>query len=554
MINQYILGTLEDITGYFVFPHFYDLIRTENFLIYGFPYGLAHSLQSYSEPLLLAVLFFFARFFSPINIYNLFVVGTFLITFLAATSFFKQFITNKALSGALAILYTFSPYLIYHSQAHPQLTQIWLAITFLTLHLTWKQKRVYKYAFLGLLLGVTILTSNYIGFFSLIFFSTYSFINICVLIITKAPWKPIFIELGKILLCLSIAAVITLSWAKVFFGTTTNDIDSLERPIGDFVIFSPKPWSYILPPADNFIFGNITKNIVDVTQSKWGYFWTQNYFKSEISPTYIGISNLILIALGCLYLKQNHNTSVLLLGLTTIILIFVTLPPYFTINTHTFYLPSFLVWKYFPMFRVLARGAFLTYLIVLLYSGLGVEYLINKYKKAGSLIACFLICFSFAEHLVPFEITKVSPTPQIYQYIKTEIPSDAPIVIYPLKYTDNAFYWMSYHAHPLINPNNYQSPKNNYIANDLSNKLNTCIGIMKAKSLGAKYAIVFSSENDTNFFVNTNVLKEIKRIPGASINASNERRYVFLNVNDATVVPDAIIYEFVNDQTCHQNY
>ena len=148
------------------------------------------------------------------------------------------------------------------------------------------------------------------------------------------------------------------------------------------------------------------QSIVNTLKNNWGQFWTQNFFKDEMQPLYIGLANLILIYFGIKYVLKHKNKDnsqkLIILGISSIILMFITLPPFFTISGIKIYFPSYLIWEYLPMFRVLSRASFINYLVILTFAGIGAVYIINKYKSKGKYIVTGLLIFSFLEHITLF--------------------------------------------------------------------------------------------------------------------------------------------------------
>jgi hypothetical protein len=539
-----ILGTLEDVTGFFVLPKFVDLLSINYFKLYGFPYGLSDSIVNYTEPLALFPLFFLTRFLEPITIFNFFVVITLGLTFWTSKKFFSIFTENNYINYLLAVIYTTSPYMNYHIQSHPQLTQVWVSITFLMLLLTY-QKSFLKNLLMGLLLSIVFLMSNYIGFFTLLFIGSYFVVESLVDFFRSKNFNK---TKENIYTCLSIVVpfiLISLSWVRFSIlqnPTNTGIENALNRTIDDFITFSAKPWLYFTPPIDNPFLGQVGQNIVYTLKNNWGQFWTQNFFKDEMQPLYIGIANLILIGYGIknIYKNKINETSrkLIILGISSLILILITLPPFFTIGGITIYLPSFLIWKYLPMFRVLSRASFINYLVILTYAGSGAMYLINKYKNKGKYLVTGLLIFSFLEHITPYKITTISEVPEIYNFIKT-IKEDESFVIYPQSESKSFFFWMTYHQKPLTNPTGYKSGE--YDAKKLTQELTTCDGLRKAAELKVRYLIVYNLNNENTKFSNSTNLKLLKNFNRSDTPESNN--YFMVNVNNASYVPETFVYE-----------
>jgi hypothetical protein len=183
------------------------------------------------------------------------------------------------------------------------------------------------------------------------------------------------------------------------------------------------------------------------------------------------------------------------------------MPPSITIDRVLIYTPSYILFKFFPMFRVLARAGVLILFLTLIFTGYGYRVLV-KHGVTKPVLAALML-FSIAEFFIPLKITHVGIPPKVYAYIGATDPLKSPVVIYPYNKTNEALFWMTAYNQPLINPKSYGDKKSGFVSEDFTNALNASGGLEKARQMGAKYLVYFY-EDDRNvaldFFNNTDYL------------------------------------------------
>ncbi|PIR43015.1 hypothetical protein COV24_05175 [candidate division WWE3 bacterium CG10_big_fil_rev_8_21_14_0_10_32_10] len=384
---------------------------------------------------------------------------------------------------------------------------------------------------------------------------------------------------------------------EIINSDKNSPLDSYNRSMEDFFYFTSRPWYYFLPSPENPWFGRLTTKVIDWLQNDWGYWLTSNYFPSEHTASYLGIINFIFAVLGVIYIikkvksgkvesqklmgsdkthakrsfqpRQGYGgqvvstlrmmlssrlnlsiihypvstnkkyLTILTLGLVGILLSILTLPPYFTISLHKIYMPSYLLWKIFPMFRVLARLGILILLIELVYTGYGYVFFLNFLKKrikklkiknsstsfykflsllvhnwpftSFFLLAPFFV-LSLMEFYVPVKITDVSSTPKVFTYIRNNTPIDSAIAVYPYSKTNESVFWMREYMRRLVNPRDFARSDYGFSSKDFTFNLNTCKGLIEARNLGTNYVIYFNTiDNDKslNFFANVSILDKM---------------------------------------------
>ncbi|MBU2566315.1 hypothetical protein KKG46_02015 [Patescibacteria group bacterium] len=329
----------------------------------------------------------------------------------------------------------------------------------------------------------------------------------------------------------------------------------LSRPFEDFIVFSSRPWYYLLPSVDNPFFGGLSEQFLNRLSSGENYL-TQNYFKAEHSASYLGWVNTILALVGIFSLfrsKRSTFVSYRALLITIIMLILLTMPPVFVLRNVTFYSPSYILFEIFPMFRVLARAGILILFLTLIFTGYGYYALANllKSKKIKSLVIrsvlVTLAVFSVSEFFIPLKVTHIGTPPEVYSYIGATDFLKSPVVIYPYNKANEALFWMPTYKQPLINPKSYENKPTGFVSENFTNLLNTASGLEAAQHMGAKYLVYFYvvDKNGGTAFFDSN--PQLVRIGDFKEDSPPERMFFkFLQVIEAgsATTNSAILYKF----------
>lgn len=312
---------------------------------------------------------------------------------------------------------------------------------------------------------------------------------------------------------------------------------ALKRPIEDFFTFSLRPWYLFLPSQDNPFFGQLTKKSINWLQDTKGLWLAQNYFPSEHTTGYLGWTNLIFAFFGLYYVLKKLQSNkfpdwtpyhqALTLGLISLCMTFLVMPPYITINLHKIYLPSFLLYKFFPMFRVLARMGIFILLGELIFTGFGYLFLLDflekklNWKKFNFLALLPFFALSLMEFFVPLRITDVSVPPKVFTYISQNTPANSSLAVFPYSQNVETLFWTREHNRFLVNPRDLVNPQTGFDSLEFTSHLPSCAGILEAQKLGVDYLVYFPlADTDVTgkswglnslFFKNCPLLKEVAK-------------------------------------------
>ncbi len=566
-LYNYIIGLLEDNTGIF-YTHW--LLKNPQFSSYiGYPTGQPVDFTNTSEPLFLRGFFFLMANFNTVAFYNIFILVSLGLVLITTYLLFNHFTKTKIVSIMLATLFTLSPYFYYQSRSHVTLIQFWLVVLFVYFLI---QAKSFKHFFwLGLYLTLVTLVSNYFAYFCLLILGGYFFAKQITYKIYGLKYWSMQVWL-KYLFCLITFFVTTvpilMPYFRAFYGTNdssnqteSTDSKGLNRTLEDFFIFSSRPWYFVLPSIDNPFVGNVTNETVRWLQNDWGYFLTQNYFKSEHSASFLGWINIVMASYG-VYLvirrlrekqlttptsiEDSTELKILALVLVAIFLGILTLPPYITLGGIKLHMPSYILYKVFPMFRVLTRLGTVILLIVLVPTAYTYKESITKIKeKKGVLVSTLLIlpiyAFSLAEFFVPIKLTDVSQMPEVFEYVKTQTPQDSVIAVFPYSRTNTAMFWIKDFQRAVVNPREFKDPKRGFNSENFTKELTKCEGLRSAAHLGVNYIVVFPNANEnTEIFDKTAGLEKIAEF---SASTTKQRVYKYSSIGYAGANEGAVVYK-----------
>jgi hypothetical protein len=468
--------------------------------------------------------FLIASKFDSIKVLNLFIISLFLINFFVSFKLFKYFLDSRLISILLSFVVLVSPFSLYHSQNHLGLLNIWIVPLFIYLIFEcFSNENYHNNRFFlkgGLYLAVTVNVSVYLGFFGLLLALIFFIIYLGKIFYEKKAnlifirdyfFRAFLFFVPSILSLLILNLNLLMQIPKI---DKTSDVSFLSRPIEDFFIFSSRPWYYFLPSVDNPLFGNFSRSVINYLENDWGNYLAQNYFKSEHSSSFLGITNFVLAILGISYIIKNklkikNYINLYLLGASALFLILFTMPPYVDFNSFRFYFPSYLVSTYLPMFRVLSRiGIYVLYL-QLVFTGFGYLYIYEKFKNWNiKLIYSYFLLFilfsiSVVEFYIPIKLTDISEIPAVYKYIKTNIPEESKIIFMPRNKSNEVLFWSKDFQREVISLERNHKIYNNLVSKDefINKYLYTCDGLKLIKEYGSNYFV---------YFFNSDINSELK--------------------------------------------
>lgn len=383
--------------------------------------------------------------------YNFFVLLSFPLSGLTMFALIDHLTKNKAVAFLSGLVYMLAPYHIWHAYSHFSLAQIqWLPLFVLALIKLDEESSKRNIFFLAVSFLLCFWTSFYYGYFMLFFTAGYILVKILVeYYLTKRQ----YLNLARIKAWVAAAFLaIALSLPLLFLilpqkMTSTGQFRSslyqyAQLPIAAYSAFSARPWDYFLPGIDHPIFGKTIEKIYFNLRNFGEQTGGLNYFFKDAGRAegtlYLGMvtAGLVMLAWWCRD-KKTYVVSFTLLGAAIFIL---TLPPVLTYGSLQLPLPSYLLYWYFPMFRVLARLGIVVLICFLIVAAFGMQYLFSGLKTKTDLWALFivltaLILLDFL-NFPPARLTRVDFVPPAYAWLARQ-EGDFVIAEYPRAYDEN---------------------------------------------------------------------------------------------------------------------
>jgi hypothetical protein len=526
---HYLFGIYEDNVFYIAINQCKTILGYQTANCIGYPYGTGFNMFANYQPLLWNSYFFLSRFVDAVAVYNSYILVGLLATWLSAYFLYKHLFTNKLLGIILGAIFTFSPYFWYQARSHMDLVQGWTLVVFVLLLL--RTKTLKSYIYIALWSALTAGVCSYFFYIEQLLMLGYT---AYVVIVRKKDWRG---TLGKTSIYYVVTLVLTALVLSSFLineyypkvketivckiyncrqivGNHSSQSSVPNRPLVDFTTFSTRPWYFITPPVDNPITGKIGSSIIALLQNKWGSYLAQNYFPSEHSAAFLGWLNLLLGLFGIYVAVKFKKGRGLVLGimLATMCLM---LPPVIQLKGLTLYLPSFILYKVFSMYRVLSRLGVVVLMMWLVFVGHSLTYITSKVRQPfQSLVLAGYTVVALAEFYIPINLVAISKAPQVYQYLGSIAAKSDAYAVYPQNKATQALFWISRANMPFVNPRDLKRPSINFTSADFTTKLPTCEGLNTAKALGVTYIIYFPKAPDKNstaaeFFDNTAYLTRV---------------------------------------------
>src|SRR3989344_4190789 len=463
-----------------------------------------------NQPLSTLILSIGLSVFGP-NFYFIISLVSVGLTFLFARLLLKKY----RYSFLWALIFTFSSYMWSHLWKHIDLLQIWIFPLFFIIFRQFFTINSLKNAVkLAVFFTVSTLISNYAGFMSLIYFLIACTVNLFYKWYSEKKFD--FLLLRNTVLTVLIFAcllVITLfPYIKANYLGYKQVGRTVARTYEDFFSFSSRPWYFLLPPVKNPMLGGFSVNILERIK-RTDYFLADDYFANEHQGNFFGIVFLLVSSLVLLWSYKNSvetRKNITIYIVCNLILFILMFPPFFTIGGMQIYTPGYLLYKYFPMFRVSSRFSVILLLNLVTITAYVVNENYEKLKSNLKYLNLIIICLTIVpliETFVPFDLVKKDNPPAVYLYLYDNTPENSIFAVYPNNSTLDAMYWIYIHKRLLMNPKYYTSES--MVSEEFTMNLNTEEGLTKLIELNGEYLIVFKNvlEEDKEFFENNSKIK-----------------------------------------------
>ncbi len=473
-----------------------------NFYVYESLFRDLTSPLSVNQPIMWTFYSVMATIFGG-NFLNIFSIITLLTVFVISYFYFKRYIYPLFFS----LIFTLSTYSLVHIGRHIALTQIWLIpLFFMVLEMSGgNYKKDIKVA---VILSLSVLISNYLGFFLVLTYLVYTLVKI----ISKKFAKDQTVKILKsffitiIVITLLLAPMVLPYFKAVYFPSedAVLNLTRAKKSISDFAAFSSRPWYFITPPVKNPFLGELSSGLLEKIEST-GYFLADDYFANEHQANYFGLFFLGSLAYLLTFAIKKIDKSTLrklLIYLTVaLILISFMMPPFLTILGIKIYTPGWLMFKFLPVFRVTARLGVVVHFLLLVVFAQTLQIIKEKGFVKESVIKMMiplLFIITLAETVIPVKVYKTDEPPEVYEYLGNKRNDYSKIAVFPYSKTDEGFLWLPVHKKLMVNPRGYRNEQ--YVSEELTKKIPTDEGLMMIKDLGVNYLIIYKEGEKLDFF------------------------------------------------------
>ena len=459
-----------------------------------------------------------SSFVPPVLLNNLFIIVALLLSIIFSYIFFKKITNDRPTSILFSLFYSFSLYFVFRVISATY--SLYLMFVFPTLiHFLYMKKKPF---IVGLFILFSLLLSSYYGNF---LFITAVFWYLGDLILVRSTKKDKLISVFKNILLLSgsVSVVIFIVFGNILLSnspvftnyervdrTKWDSTSIVYRPLEDFYNFSFRPWYFVIPPNASVFFGALSKQVYGYIEST-GYYLADDYDEEEMGGTYLGWHLILgVLFVGAILLGKNvfnrqysiftpiyNNADIIKRSfLILILLLSITGPPSFTIAGQVFYTPSYLLYFFVPVFRVLVRFSIVLYLFILIincYLFLSLYKYLAKWNGKVLVVAVTLL-LQIVVFSVYLPLVDLAVPPKEVEALKNGSEKRFSYAVYP-KGDYYSIFWILDHGKYLVNPEGIVISEK-FNSDEFSKNLVTPEGINNLRALKTEYLIFYGNKVD----------------------------------------------------------
>lgn len=510
------------------------------------------------DPLNKMVNIFFFNRFNPILASNLlillylFLALTFSFVFFRSlipdtqcTLVFNRLSNRDMISGFFALFFSFSPFFLFRiSSLTFNLFQIFFFPLTLLFLIKSSKTKVSPYLF-SIMLCFFMFYSSYYAYMTALLVIFWKFAEILIdrsvqeikhsLLFLFKIFVPVTVFVFLVYRNLIISNVPLLGNYRLTETTPDPRIETLYRPIEDYYNFSFRPWYFLIPPKTSLLFGDLSKKVYDYLEST-NYYLASNYDNAEAGGSYLGwhliFGYLFALFVGLEKVRnkfpklnkfENLISNKILIQKMTVVAILILLishPPSFTISGIEIFTPSYILYKFFPFFRVLVRWSIVLYLLTLcvnVFLVLDIYKLIKRdYLKISFIVLFSLVHFALMSIKLPL-IDMWRIPPEILYISRATKEEKVKFVVYP----EGDFYsvfWTLRHKNYFYNVPQIKTAE--YKPAEFSNNILTSDGLSQLKINNIKYVLYYKNAKN-KYIPNDGILDESQISPTLEGNFGN---------------------------------
>lgn len=516
ILNKYIIGQLGDQSGTLwlgsiFYTKKFELLNSFSFEIFR---DTPQDIYSFLFSNIYNFIYLsFSYLIGPIFAYNLITFFVLCLNSYFLYKLFKYLKVDKLVAIFFSFLFNFIPYFYLHFEHH---TLLFFFPSIYALFLTFKTQhelQKFDYIKLGIAILLQMLFSIYLGYFLLI----YLFIFYLLSSLQKGNFKRFIFLIKSILifgtlyLIVSFQFILNLaipdtSLVKYNYPESfnVNEISSFEfdrvKPLDDFIFFTSRPWYFLLPPTNHFLFGDISKDFISYFAEEKNLFLFKNHFPYEHGTSYLGYFIFITSLFALFKIKDGLNKDIIRrLALISLIISILMMPPVIFFYGSQIYTPSYLLYLLFPMFRTLARFSVFIHLSLFIISAIYIsENLKNKSINTKLVVLSIISLVIIFEYTLKYKIVPVPTLTESGEFISSFNKNKNLVAAYPSSFRTELLLNMINTNSPQINPSGFNVEELNFDSSKFTRTLENCVTLKYFYEFGGRLIIIKQPVNLAN--------------------------------------------------------
>lgn len=448
---------------------------------------------------------------SPLVAYNLQVFASYILSGLFMY-LLVVYVTGSRLSSFFAaLIFAFSPYHAVRSWQHLGLAQIqWIPLCILALLVMYQRPTIRSALLCGAAFAAVMSVDLYYAYFMALVMCASVFF-VCGYQRRLRPAGTLFgllviAGLVVVLICgMDLYHVLQFIRQKTATQASSGAYGYI-RPFTDLFTQSARPLSYFLPAVFHPVLGKFTACLLGSP------FYGQSMTEHTL---YLGMIPLSLALLAVWQCRQQRLYRAFFIFLA-LFAWWCSQPPWWQIGGLRLPMPSFFLYKIFPMFRAYCRFGILVMLAVAVLAGMGLQALLSglKHKAARIILAGVVSIGVLAEFWTypPFKVIDVSVLPQVYYWLRNQ-PGEFTVAEYPLDLEgpDPQYqFFQTVHQKNIINATTPGTPAHTF-SQSLTRLSQPSVAAV-LKWMGVRYVLVHRQSYHQTGLVEAS--QELERIPG----------------------------------------
>jgi hypothetical protein len=373
----------------------------------------------------------FVHFLGIILTYNLFIIGSFILSSYATFRLVKYLTGDSYSAWISGMIFGFSPYFLVRSLTHLNLLAngIWIPLYILFFIKSMRDGRTANMILASFIFSLTVVSNFYYAFFLGIFTILYVLFYLRFTMVTTE--KELLLKRLFFIACVISLFLLPLAW--LIFTQDRSDV-TIDVPKTEFLKYSADLLAFFIPSILHSLWGNLVIPIYT--------HFTGNAVEQTV---YLGYMVLVLSLIGVL--RASHQETFFWV-LSALVFFVLALGPFLHINGKDHFLDfygtpvrvplPYLLLFFIPFMNTLrgaSRSGIMVMLALAVLAGYGARHLLRQLEErsgARLLLLVFIIAIIGLEFLIiPFPLVDAR-IPKVYQKIATEREKGGTVLDVPL--------------------------------------------------------------------------------------------------------------------------